>query len=93
MQKIVFFLILAGIIYAFLLGETGFVRIAALRGERAKLDADIAELQSSETLLVREIERLKDDDFYIEKLGRERFGYLKPGDRVYRLIPNTDRNK
>lgn len=90
-QKILFFLILAGIIYAFLLGENGFVRIAMLRAERAQLDADITALTRSEALLTEEIERLKTDDFYIEKMGRERFGYLKPGDRVYRLIPIDDR--
>jgi len=90
-QKIVFFLILAGMIYAFLLGENGFVRIALLRAERAGLDSDIAELQQSEALLAEEIERLKTEDFYIEKMGREKFGYVKPGDRVYRLIPIDDR--
>jgi cell division protein FtsB len=91
-QRFFFFLVLAGILYAFLLGDGGFVRIAMLRGERAELAASVAELERNEKLLGTEIERLKSSDYYVEKMGREKFGYIRPGDRVYMLIPMDDRN-
>jgi cell division protein FtsB len=86
-QRFVLFLILAGLIYAFVLGDGGAIRIAMLRHERASLDRDIAELTHNAALLETEIARLESDPFYIEKTGRERYGYIQPGDRVYKLVP------
>jgi cell division protein FtsB len=86
-QRIFLFLLLAGVIYAFVLGESGAVRIAVLRHERASLDRSIAELQRNTQLLETETARLDSDPFYIEKTGRERYGYIRPGDRVYKIVP------
>ncbi len=86
-QRFFLFLVLAGLIYAFVLGDGGAIRIAMLRHERASLDRNIAELQHSAALLETEIARLESDPFYIEKTGRERYGYIQPGDRVYKLVP------
>ncbi len=86
-QRFFLFLVLAGLIYAFVLGDGGAIRIAMLRHERASLDRNIEELQHSAALLETEIARLESDPFYIEKTGRERYGYIQPGDRVYKLVP------
>jgi cell division protein FtsB len=86
-QRFFLFLILAGLIYAFVLGDGGAIRIAMLRHERTSLDRSIVELQHNAALLQTEIARLESDPFYIEKTGRERYGYIQPGDRVYKLVP------
>ncbi len=89
-QRFFLFLMLAGLIYAFVLGDGGAIRIAMLRHERASLDRDIAELRRNAALLQTEIARLESDPFYIEKTARERYGYIQKGDRVYKLVPTTD---
>ena len=86
-QRFFLFLVLAGLIYAFVLGDGGAIRIAMLRHERASLDRNIEELQHSAALLETEIARLESDPFYTEKTARERYGYIQPGDKVYKLVP------
>jgi len=88
-QRFVMFLVLAGVIYAFVLGDGGAIRIAMLRHERATLDRRIGELENSATRLENEVALLESDPFYIEKTGRERYGYIKPGDKVYKLVEPT----
>lgn len=86
-QRVFLFLIAAGLIYAFVLGDGGIIRIAMLRHERAQLDAQITELARSAERLQIDIARLRDDAFYIEKAGRELFGYLRPDEYVYKIVP------
>lgn len=89
-QRFFLFLIVAGVIYAFVLGDGGAIRIAMLRHERASLDRDIAELQRNASLLESEIALLDSDSFFIEKTGRERYGYIRPGEKVYKIVPTEE---
>jgi len=93
-RRFLLFVLLAGIVYAFVLGDGGVIRIAMLRHERSGLDRRIRELDHNAAVLDTEIARLDSDPFYIEKTGRERYGYIKPGDRVYKIVdPSKDSGK
>jgi cell division protein FtsB len=85
-RRFLLFVLLAGVVYAFVLGDGGVIRMAMLRHERSTLDRRITELEHNATVLETEIARLESDDFYIEKTGRERYGYIKPGDKVYKIV-------
>jgi cell division protein FtsB len=89
-QRVFLFLIVAGLFYAFVLGDGGIIRIAMLRHERAQLDAQIAELQRNTERLQHDIAHLRDDPFFIEKAGRELFGYVRPDEYVYKIVPSED---
>ncbi len=89
-QRFFLFLLLAGVIYAFVLGDGGAIRIAILRHERASLNRSIVELHRNATLLENEIALLDSDPFYIEKTGRERYGYIRPGEKVYKIVPDAN---
>jgi cell division protein FtsB len=89
-QRFFVFLILAGVIYAFVLGDGGAIRIVMLRHERASLDRNIAELERNAALLDNEIALLESDPFYVEKTGRERYGYIRPGEKVYKIVPTEE---
>ena len=91
LQRVLFFLMIAALIYVFFLGDSGAIKIVQLRLDRARLDNNIAELQHNSEQLEATIARLKTDDYYIEKVGREKFGYARPSDRVYRIIPIDER--
>lgn len=92
LRRFLYFLLLAALIYVFIIGESGAIRITQLRLQRARLEENIANLKRSSAQLEKTIERLETNDFYIEKIGRERYGYVRPGDRVYRFIPIDDRD-
>jgi cell division protein FtsB len=85
-RRFLVFVLLAGVVYAFVLGDGGVIRIAMLRHERSSLDRRIHELDHNAGVLDTEIARLESDDFYVEKTGRERYGYIKPGDKVYKIV-------
>jgi len=85
-QRVILFLILAGLVYAFILGDSGAIHIAVLRNERGRLDRQITELDRNAERLATEIEQLENDPFAIERAGRERFGYARPGEKVYRIV-------
>jgi cell division protein FtsB len=90
LQKVLFALLVAALIYVFILGDSGAIKILQLRLERSRLDSDIVQLQQSVVQLEKSIERLEDDYGYIEKIARERYGYVRPGDRVYKMVPIDD---
>jgi cell division protein FtsB len=92
LQRVLFFLFLAALIYVFVLADSGAIKITQLRLKRARLDENIAVLEQTSEQLAKTIERLETNDFYIEKIGRERYGYVRPGDKVYKLIPIDDRD-
>ncbi len=93
-RRFLLFVLLAGVVYAFVLGDGGVIRIAMLRHERSGLDRRIRELDHNAAVLDTELARLDSDPFYIEKTGRERYGYIKPGDKVYRIVdPSADGKK
>ncbi len=87
-QKFLFFVVIATLIYVFILGDAGAFRIMALRKERTALQTEIAMQKVDIANLQGAINRLKNDSFMIEKLGRERYGYAAPGERVYKLVPS-----
>jgi cell division protein FtsB len=92
-RRFLLFVLLAGVVYAFVLGDGGVIRIAMLRHERGSLDHKIKELDHNADVLETEIARLDSDPFYIEKTGRERYGYIKPGEKVYKIVDPAEVKK
>ena len=86
LQKFIFFLVLATLLYAFVFGNAGAIRIVMLKKEKATLATQVAEINRNIDATEGEIVRLKNDPLMMEKLGRERYGYVYPGDKVYRIV-------
>ena len=86
LQKFLFLLIIATLLYAFVFGDAGAFRVLGLRHEKATLEKSLAVLQRDTVVLEEEIASLKTDPFQMERLGRERYGYIYPGDRVYKIV-------
>ena len=85
-QKFIFFLVMATLLYAFVFGDAGAIRLLTLNHEKLNLEEEIAMIEHEQASLGDQIARLKRDPFMMEKLGRERYGYVYPGDRVYKII-------
>lgn len=78
--------IVALVALIFIAGDVGLWRLWTAQREMRDLQSKIADLESRNALLSAEIERLRTDPFAIEKVAREKYGYLRPGDRVYRIV-------
>ena len=62
---------------------TQYVRMAS---ELERMNEEIAELKQTNSALEKEIFLIQNDEFTLEKLARERLGYVKEGEVVYQLV-------
>ena len=83
-------IILAGVLIligtVFFLSDVGLWNLWKAQKQIKTVAGQIGELEQKNIAMQNEIDRLKTDPFAIEKVARERYGYLRPGDRVYRII-------
>jgi len=62
---------------------THYMRMA---NELDRMNQEIAELERANAALTKEIHLVKHDPFTLEKLARERLGYVKEGEVVYQMV-------
>jgi cell division protein FtsB len=77
-------LVLIGVI--FLAGDVGLWNLWTAQKRMKSLELKINELERENLLLKAEIDMLRSDNFAVEKIAREKYGYIKPGEKVYRII-------
>jgi len=86
LQRLIFLILASLLLYAFVLGDGGAVRIYSLQRRKARVEEEIERLRAQLASMEREIELLRGDPEYIEKLGRERYGLIYPGERVIKRV-------
>jgi cell division protein FtsB len=72
-------------------GERGVIHLWRLRGEKAKLDEHNFAVQRHNEALRKQISRLRNDNFYLEKIAREELNLVRPGEIIYRFPPSKPR--
>ena len=76
----------------FIFGDHGLLQLYKLKRDRAKVQAQIAQLRKERERVMVEKNRLENDIQYLEKLARERYRMVKPGEKVYKVIPEKKDN-
>tara|TARA_B100000408_G_C10086990_1_gene136155 strand:+ start:111 stop:479 length:369 start_codon:yes stop_codon:yes gene_type:complete len=71
----------------FIFGDHGLLQLYKLKRNRAKVQAQISQLRKERERVTVEKNRLENDIQYLEKLARERYRMVKPGEKVYKVIP------
>src|SRR5262250_512051 len=66
-------------------GSGGVVDLRRLQGQQAQAEAAAFTLAQRNAQLREHLQRLESDDAYLEKTVRERLGWIKPGELVYRI--------
>ena len=72
----------------FIFNDLGLLKWYSLRRERIRIQYEIDELIQRESHLTEEIAKIKSDDTYLEKIAREKFQMVKPGEKVFRVVDN-----
>ena len=72
----------------FLFNDLGLLKWYSLRRERIRIQYEIDDLIQRESHLTEEIAKIKSDDIYLEKIAREKFQMVKPGEKVFRVVDN-----
>jgi len=66
-------------------GSGGVVHLRSLQAEQAAAELAAFEMAEHNQELREHLARLDGDDVYLEKVVRERLGWVKPGERVFRV--------
>ena len=72
----------------FVFNDLGLLKWYSLRRERIQIQYEIDDLIQRESHLTEEIAKIKSDDTYLEKIAREKFQMVKPGEKVFRVVDN-----
>jgi cell division protein FtsB len=66
-------------------GSGGVMQLHRLQLQQAQVEATAFGLAQRNARLREHVQRLDTDNAYLEKVVRERLGWIKPGELVYRL--------
>ena len=77
--------IIFGCISLLLFSDRGLINLWSLKKEKLEIQNEINNLRNQIALLEKEEEKLKFDEKYIEKIAREKFKMVKPGERVFKI--------
>lgn len=79
------------LVLVFVLSDHGLYQLYLLKREQHAIEQHIQELEKENALLAEERDRLENDLQYIEKLARERYRMARPDEKVFRVIPRSER--
>jgi cell division protein FtsB len=74
---------------SFFFDEMGVRRYVAMQKHARELELAIKELEQTNGTLRVEVKRIQHDPARIEELARERLGFVKKGETVYQLVPDS----
>ncbi len=77
----------------FIAGDVGLWNLWNAQKTLQGLETENSVLKGDISYLRNNIAELENDPFAIEKVAREKFGYMRPGDRVYRIVTLPPANK
>ena len=77
--------LLIALLFVICFSENGVIEYMKLKQRIGAVNASIKTLQSENVVLKGEIDRLQHDDRYLEDVAREKFGFIREGEKVYRI--------
>ena len=77
--------IVVGCISLLLFSDRGLINLWSLKKEKLEIQNEINNLRNQIAIIEKEEEKLKFDEKYIEKIAREKFKMVKPGERVFKV--------
>ncbi len=75
-------------LFFLLFNETGFIKWIKLKNKKQEISSVNTQLLNQQSNLNVEINKLENDEEYLEKIARERFMFVKKGEKVFRVIDN-----
>ena len=70
---------------ALLFNDFGLLRLVDLKNKHAKLSTSLDQILVQQNNLKSEIDRMQTDIEYVKKIAREKFLFVQPGEKVYRV--------
>tara|TARA_B100000315_G_C14294306_1_gene458832 strand:+ start:365 stop:676 length:312 start_codon:yes stop_codon:yes gene_type:complete len=66
--------------------DFGLKHLINLKDKKDALNTNIQQIMAQQISLQQEINKLTNDTIYLEKIAREKFMMVKPGEKIFRVI-------
>ena len=88
--KGVVFLIFFSLAIVFIFGDHGVFKLFKIKNERKIIQKKIITLREEKEKLKIEKNKIENDLSYIEKIAREKYKMVKPGEKIFKVIETID---
>jgi len=85
LTNFLFFSLSVGCVLLLLFSDRGFISLWNLKKEKVEIQQEINSLRQQIVALEKEAEKLKFDEKYVEKIAREKFRMVRPGEKVFKV--------
>ncbi len=76
--------------YIFITGQGGWLELQHERRVLADLESEVKRLAATNDSLANVLWRMENDPAFVERMAREEYGLVLPGEHLYRLVrPDT----
>ena len=89
-KRFLFLLLAVFVVYSFLSGPYGFLRLVSLFKEKQEVKLEIKELEAEIMDMEQRKEKLENDSFYLEKEAREKLGMARKDEKIYKFVDTTE---
>ena len=88
LYKGIVFLMFFSLAIVFIFGDHGVLKLYKIKNERKIIQKKIAQLREEKEILKNEKNKIENDLNYIEKIAREKYKMVKPGEKIFKVIDN-----
>ena len=82
------FLFCFSLVIVFIFGDHGLLKLYKIKNERELIQKKIASLRKEREKLKTEKIKIENDLSYIEKIAREKYKMVKPGEKIFKVVDN-----
>ena len=76
------------LVIIFVFGDHGLLKLYKIKNERKLIQNKITNLRAERETLKNEKNKIENDLNYIEKIAREKYKMVKPGEKIFKVIDN-----
>ena len=80
-------LICLSLIIVFIFGDHGLIKLYKIKQKRKRTQANITKLREEKEKTIDEKNKMENDLDYIEKIAREKYKMVKPGEKIFKVVP------
>jgi len=85
-KKLFFLIVTSFLFFLFIFNDLGLLKWYQLERKKNQLKLKINKLIDIEKNLISDIDNIKNNDEYLEKMAREKFQMVKPGEKVFKIV-------
>ena len=82
------FLICLSLFIVFIFGDHGLLKLYKIKQKRKEIQSNITQLRNEKEKASTEKNKIENDLIYIEKIAREKYKMVKPGEKIFKVIEN-----